>query len=134
MKHLKSNYSEVQGIGPLFEKYLGKAWPQTPGPNNTTSGQQLKEKGIKKVSEHNVNWMERALRLAYIWVHLGGDFTGEDIRLHCEPTLGAPTHSNAWGALINTLIKRKIIVPTGEYRKSKHSEAHARKNAVYKAL
>ena len=115
MKHLNANYCESQGIGPLFD------------------GQQLKEKGIKKVSEHNVNWMERALRLAYIWVHLGGDFTGEDIRLHCEPTLGAPTHSNAWGALINTLIKRKIIVPTGEYRKSKHAEAHARKNAVYKA-
>src|SRR4029077_17780526 len=98
-----------------------------------STGQQLKEIGIKEVSEHNDNWMERAiLKIKYdlgnwkLLSYLDSDFTGEDIRHFITGTLGNPNHPNAFGALINTLIKRKIIVPTGEHRKMKDSRSHAR--------
>jgi hypothetical protein len=104
--------------------------------NEITNGEQLRDQGIKQVSEHNENWMDEAIRAVKLWIRLGflnEDFTGEDIRIQCLKLMGHPRHPNAWGALINTLIKRKIIVPTGEYRAMKDSSSHARKTPVYKA-
>ena len=114
--------------------------PQIPNGRNSDTGQQLKEKGLKSVRENNENWMELCvslLRSGFRYVnhagHGGNDFTGEDIRFHCERIIGPPKHPNAYGALINTLIKRKIIVPTGEHRQMKDRSSHARSTPVYKA-
>jgi hypothetical protein len=104
-----------------------------PQSDNSTTGQQLKEKGIREVSEHNENWMGRCLQVAPRYLHHRADFTGEDLRFLCENLAGSPRHHNAWGALISTLIKRKIIVPTGEYRQMKDRSSHARSTPVYKA-
>jgi hypothetical protein len=103
-------------------------------PNDSTTGQQLKEKGIKEVSEHNENWMKRAILGARTYITYPATFTGENIRNYIEQWVGAPKHPNAYGALINTLIKRKIIVPTGEHRKMKDIRSHARSTPVYKAV
>ena len=118
MKHAHSDYGT---LGPLFEQ-----------------GKVLRDEGIRVVSEHNENWMEGAIQasraaidLAFEWRHR--DFTGEDIRMEVTMIMGHPNHPNAWGALINTLIKRKIIVPTGEHRQMKDSRSHARSTPVYKA-
>ena len=155
MKHLLSNHNETT-LGPLFDlaskltyeeiKNLPhKPIPvseivsrmtasQVPDGNDSTTGQQLKEKGIKSVSEHNENWMANAIMTAKRFVYyqgLTGTFIGEDIRLACQ-WMPQPKHPNAWGALINTLVKRKIIVPTGEYRQPKDKNSHARAIQVYK--
>ena len=100
-------------------------------------GETLRDQGIKQVSEHNESWMEEALmwahRYALEFQNTDMDFTGEGIRFFCLRWIKPPKHPNAWGALISTLIKRKIIVPTGEYRAMKDSSSHARKTPVYKA-
>ena len=121
MKHFRSNHNETT-LGPLFQQCQA-------------TGTQLRDKGLAQVSEHNENWMFWALDEAEIWVEhtLKDDFTGEDIRRWIESEGLKPNHPNAWGALINTLIKRKIIVPTGEYRAMKDNTSHARKTPVYKA-
>jgi len=132
MKHLDANYNATT-LGPLFDKPTS----QFPDGNNATTGQQLKEKGIREVSEHNENWMREAIGAAKFFVHYwnpGDDFTGEDIRFHCEKNVGAPHHPNAFGALINILIKRKVIVPTGEHRQMKDRSSHARSTPVYKSV
>jgi hypothetical protein len=134
MKHLNSNYSEVQGLGPLFDKPT----PQIPDINDATAasiftGNELKEKGLKQVSEHNENWMFEAVGACEWYVYNLTPFTGEDIRIYLEKRGFKPKHPNTWGALINTLIKRKIIVPTGEHRKMKDKTSHARSTPVYKA-
>ena len=90
------------------------------------------------MSEHNENWMERALNFAEQAIVLNGElkspnFTGEDIRFLVANRIGEPRHPNAYGALVSTLIKRNIIVPTGEYRAMKDNTSHARKTPVYKA-
>ena len=98
-----------------------------------STGLQLKEEGIRKVSENNENWLQDCVK--FIEASIFGSrshFTGEDIRFDCENFIGFPRHHNAWGALINTLLKRKIIVPTGEYRPMKDRASHARRTPVYR--
>ncbi len=96
------------------------------------TGEVLRDEGIAKVTKHNGKWMERALWHAEFFAQLHQSFTGEDIRFHVSREIGCPAHPNAWGALINTLLKRKIIKPTGEYRKMRDSCSHARKTPVYR--
>ncbi len=93
------------------------------------SGELLRDEGISKVSENNGKWMELCVTR---FSHVGWqDFTGEDVRFYCSQMVGCPTHPNAWGALINTLVRRKIIRPTGEYRAMRDDSSHARKTPVY---
>jgi hypothetical protein len=110
--------SQVQDYGPLF------------------SGQMLRDAGITLVKSHNDGWMDQCLELAVKYAHARGrsDFTGEDIRFFCENVVPAPRHPNAWGALVNILVKRKIIRATGEYRQPKDRSSHARAIQVYTSL
>ncbi len=76
------------------------------------SGELLRDEALEKVSSHNGRWMDLALREVDMWFrdwYAGGDFTGEDIRFYINKRVGCPAHPNAYGALINTLVRRKII-------------------------
>lgn len=98
------------------------------------SGEVLRDKGIKQVSSHNETWMESCVYYATnVFVEYNRDrtFTGEDIRAGCVAEFGEPKHPNAWGALINSLVRQKIIKPTGEWRKTKNQSSHARNIQVY---
>ncbi len=97
------------------------------------SGELLRDEGIAKVSEHNESWMEHAVKFVEDWspLHDWYDFTGEDLRFMLNQKVGLPRHPNAYGALINTLVRRKIIKPTGEYRAMRDDSSHARKTPVY---
>ncbi len=103
---------QLQDFGPLF------------------TGELLRDEGIAKVSVNNESWMELCLT-EVSKAHYNGEFTGEDLRFRLLGSIGHPAHSNAWGALINTLIKRGIIKPTGEYRPMRDDNSHARKTPVY---
>ncbi len=94
------------------------------------SGELLRDEGIAKVSDNNELWMELCVKEVEqnLTKH---DFTGEDLRFVLSSWVGCPAHSNAWGALISTLVKRKIIKPTGEYRAMRDDSSHARKTPVY---
>jgi len=95
------------------------------------TGEVLRDEGIAKVSENNERWMEMCIETATGFVPMYGNFTGEDLRFYLGRVVGCPTHSNAWGALISTLVRRKIIKPTGEWRKMRDDSSHARKTPVY---
>lgn len=96
-------------------------------------GKQLRDKGIERVSEHNDDWMNRCIKAASIYVRGNHyDFTGEDIRFVCREVCGEPKHPNAWGALTKSLVRRKIIQPTGEYRTPRDRSSHARMIQVYR--
>ncbi len=98
------------------------------------AGARLRDKGIKTVTEHNESWMDLCVLAAEKFVAGQDTITGEDIRFQCERTVGYPNHHNAWGALINTLLKREIIVATGEYRPMRDDASHARSTPVYTAV
>ncbi len=94
------------------------------------SGELLRDEGIAKVSDNNEKWMRICIEKAH-GACPNNDFTGEDLRCVLGYLVGLPSHPNAWGALINTLVRRKIIKPTGEYRAMRDSASHARKTPVY---
>jgi hypothetical protein len=99
--------------------------------NRLGAGKQRRDEGIEQVSRHNEPWIVLCQREVERFVATRDDFTGEDIRFHCGSAVGLPRHPNAWGALINTLIRRKIIVATGEYRPMRDEVSHARQTPVY---
>ncbi len=97
------------------------------------TGEVLRDEAIAKVSGNNEKWMERCVEEAEHYSFYGDkdSFTGEDLRFYLSREVGCPAHPNAWGALVNTLVRRKIIKPTGEYRAMRDSTSHARRTPVY---
>jgi len=58
--------------------------------------------------------------------------TGEDVRVLCAEVEIAPHHHNAWGAAINTMVRRGLLVPTGMFTQMKDVRSHARLTRVYR--
>ena len=96
-----------------------------------TNGAVLRDRGIEQVKDNNVSWIQACIDVIPN-LPLGDDFTGEDIRFLLEAEGLIPTHPNAWGALTNTLARRKLIVRTGEYRQPTDKSSHARAIQVYR--
>ena len=95
-------------------------------------GHDLRDQGIQRVSDHNIGWLERTRVEAERFIHSQTKpFTGEDIRFHCQAIVGVPAHPNAWGALINALIKSAMLVHTGGYKHPKDRSSHARMIKLY---
>ncbi len=95
------------------------------------SGELLRDEGISKVLEHNEPWTEICIEEIGPYLQFHDSFTGEDIRFYLVARAGHPKSPNAWGALINTLVRRKIIKPTGEWRKMRDESSHCRRTPVY---
>lgn len=93
-------------------------------------GVKLRDAGIAQVAEHNDSWLDNCIS-AFQAFPLDLSFTGEDVRMHCELLKLEPRHHNAWGALINVLIKRGMMVATGEYRQMRDKRSHARMTPLY---
>jgi hypothetical protein len=97
------------------------------------SGKALRDSGIAQVLDRNEGWLESCVKEAqrFVSTHGNGEFTGEDIRYHCRMLVGHPHHHNAWGGLINILVKRKIIRPTGRWKPMRDPGSHARRTPIY---
>lgn len=86
---------------------------------------------LDAVGDNNAGWLKLAAE-AMRNVPDGTEATGEGFRqMLLDRGLKPPAHPNAWGALTNTLAKRKVLVPTGEYRPMLSAASHGRKTAVY---
>jgi intergrase/recombinase len=115
VKHLHYAATEHASYGELFD--FGKV---------------QRDEGIAQVSSHNEPWIVLCEREAKKYIAALDTFTGEDIRFHCCAVIGHPKHPNAWGALINLLVKRGAIRSTGTYRQPIDSTSHARLIQVYR--
>jgi hypothetical protein len=123
--------ADAPGSGEARESTTNKA-EKSFAESDSRGGETLRDKGIQKVASNNENWLESCIEAATTYVRSKPDFTGEDIRFHCESMIGGPRHPNGWGALINALIKRKVIRANGEYRIPRDKTSHARKVQVYR--
>lgn len=90
-----------------------------------------RDAGLARVSAANALWLERCFVVASKFMEGGHQATGEEIRFHCQQIVGRPTHPNAWGALINLLIRSGKIRPTGTHRPMRAKTSHARSTPVY---
>jgi hypothetical protein len=96
------------------------------------AGRKARDEGIGRVSDHNETWIAKCQREAALFAASRDTFTGEDIRFHCQEYVGEPKHHNAWGALTCSLVKRKVIVATGQWAQSKDKTSHATLIQVYR--
>ena len=95
---------------------------------------QARDEGMAKVTEPS--WVDGALaRMRWMRLLHKDGFTGEDVRVYLSIVqyTEAP-HPNAWGALINTAVRRGLIEKTGEYRQMKVKSSHARATPVYRVV
>ena len=89
---------------------------------------------LKQVADHNPSWLLRAVKYVSESPDLHRQlrtFTGEQLRLTISPVVGIPEHVNAWGTLVNYLVRQKIIKPTGKWVSMSTKTSHARQTRVY---
>jgi hypothetical protein len=86
---------------------------------------------LAAVAENNSGWIAAAME-TMARVPDGTRDTGEGFRRRLlEKGLRPPAHHNAWGSLMMNLTKRKVLVPTGEYRAMLSPQAHGRRTPCY---
>ncbi len=89
-----------------------------------------RDQALAQVEENNSDWVARAMR-AFEALPVGMEMTGEVLRERVTAAAGAPKHHNAWGAFTNKLIRRGLLVPTGEMRPMRSEKSNARKTPVH---
>jgi hypothetical protein len=115
---------EYKLFSPKKEKPIDK-----PAPN----AREARDAAITQVSNNNEAWMDQCLKsMPRIRASLPMEFTGEDVRKAFEKEGRFPEHPNAWGALMNTASKRRIIEKTGNYTQMKMEQSHARETALWR--
>ena len=94
-------------------------------------GEERKDEGIKRAKEREgTEWVERSI-LHLTTNHAGNQMTGEEMRLALQRAgLDAKDH-HAWGALVNTMARRKMIRMTGEWRRMSARRSNARLTPVW---
>lgn len=61
----------------------------------------------------------------------GWQGTGETLRVYLLGRGVVPHHHNAWGALVMTAVRQKLLFPTGRYEAMRTAPSHARRTPVY---
>jgi hypothetical protein len=93
-----------------------------------------RDAGIEQVSNSNAVWLSAAKQMLHKLAkdRDGQEVTGEDVRAILTEIGMTPEHPNAWGALINWMVKRNVLIPTHRYTSMKDPRSHARKTQIYK--
>ena len=94
------------------------------------NAQQLKLRGIDRVTSNNRAWMNQASFAVEALSYGMDEFTSDDVRAHCHL---APSHPNAWGALMSGMSHAGLIRRVG-YRPSKLPSTRGRVVAVWKGV
>ena len=98
-----------------------------------TASTRERDRGIRDEKSVNSDWIARCLdHLVALKGTTPEGFTGEDIRAKVIEACGFPSHPNAFGALTMQAVRKKIIVPTGQWVPMKDRSSHARKTPTYK--
>jgi hypothetical protein len=96
------------------------------------ASREARDAGIESVATHNEDWMENCMIAYETFSRINPEFTGEDVRRYCESLGLHPKHHNAWGAFINSLVRRGAMIATGNYRQMQDKRSHARRTPLYK--
>ena len=86
-----------------------------------------RDEGMSRVLDNAKEEWKQAVYNYIYQLPAGWTGTGEDIRLEC-PEAHTP---HAWGAAINTAVRRKWLRHTGFYKQMKSTTSHLRETKVY---
>lgn len=95
--------------------------------------QAIREAELARVYNNAVPWGDRAFE-AFKGLDLPEEFTAEAIRYGIIERVGAPHHSNAWGAFIMRLSRAKCIAKTGRWVNGTDPRSHAAALPVYRRV
>lgn len=93
--------------------------------------QTVRDAEMSRVYDNAQPWGDRAFA-AFQSLTLPDEFTAEAIRYGITARVGAPHHSNAWGAFIMRLSRAKLIVKTGRWVNGTDPRSHAAALPVYR--
>ena len=89
-----------------------------------------RDEALARVRKNSGEWFDWALAaIADLPPNWSG--IGEDIRNHITAFNGPPHDPHAWGSLVSIAVRRKLLKPTGRYRKMTSPTSNARKSEVY---
>lgn len=97
---------------------------------DAAASREARDEGLEQVEEAAGAWMSMATA-AVEALPAGWEGTGEDIRI-MSAGMPPPHHHNAWGAMINTCVRKGWLVWTGEIRNMRSVRSHARATKVYR--
>jgi hypothetical protein len=90
-----------------------------------------RDAGIARVLSLNSTWADN-LGAWIISLPHGWTGTGEEIRrIYRECGGQLPKHHNAWGGVINGMVRRGVLVRTGKRKHMIASKSHSRTTDVY---
>ena len=95
--------------------------------NDINAAENNRDEGMSLALENSTEEWKDAVYNYIRALPVGWLGTGEDIRTACPPS-HAP---QAWGAIINTAVRRDWLRPTGQYKKMKARSSHARETRIY---
>lgn len=100
------------------------------------TGDDLKDQGIRLVSDNNDMWFINSVHAYNKWSRdkVGVCVTGESIRRMLSFQGFVPKHPNAWGALINHLVRQERLKPTGDWMKPEDPKSHSRPTKLYEVV
>jgi hypothetical protein len=90
---------------------------------------------IAQVEANNHEWLALALLNTQNYLRIvkrDQEFTGEQLRLWLEPTIGKMPSAGCMGALTLQLIGKHIIEKTGRYAPMVTEKSHGRETKVYR--
>ena len=88
-----------------------------------------RDTALDSVIHANQDWKAKAIE--HVKTMTGREVTGEDIRIDCATAGITPSSPNAWGAIVNLLVRSGVLVKTGRYRQMKDPKSHARETKTY---
>lgn len=101
-----------------------------PGP--TPAGIDGIERARKHAEADSPGWTENAATELAIVLRSRIDATIDEVRSVVETVVGSPEEGRAWGAATQLALRRKLIVPTGSYRRAESSNGSPK--PVYRAV
>lgn len=93
----------------------------------------IRDRSLDQVLANAEPWADKACR-AFASLSLPEEFTAETIRFAVSEKVGPPHHSNAWGAFIMRLSRRKLIQKTGRWVNGTDPKSHAAALPVYRRV
>lgn len=87
-----------------------------------------RDAGLTLAAENAGDFITRALAVI---ASMTGEVQGENIRAECIARGVEPQSHKAWGALVQSAIKRGLLKPTGRYEKTKSVKTHCHPTQIY---
>lgn len=94
-----------------------------------------RDAAIERVESNNQEWLNLAFLNSQNYLRIvrrGQEFTGEQLRLWLEPTIGEIPSAGCMGALTLKLIRKHVIEKTGRYAQMVTEKSHGRETKLYR--